>query len=141
MNLKDPKSNPGFMLSEVLIALTIVSLVINPVFMLISNSLRSTDRFYRKRERVFAMKNMMLWQMYQAKEEAKQSASVSKNVKRPNLSLLYTRGAMQKDKKFKKIPAEQLQNLCVQKVVATFGGRKEKDYFGCLLYKSSLTQP
>jgi len=142
MNLKNLKkcNNPGFMLSEVLITLTIVSMVTAPVFMLISNSLRFSYRFYRKRERVLSMKNLLLEQMYRAKEEDKQEVSVPKRLKKPNVSLVYTRVVVKKDKMFEKIPENQLQNLCVQKVTATFGGRREKDYFGCLLYKPSLAQ-
>jgi len=139
MNLKNLKKNSsGFMLTEVLIALTIVSMITTPVFMLISSSLRSSYRLYRKRERVFSMKNLMLEQMYKARD-GKQKATANKKLKKPSLSLVYTRDLIKKDKMFEKIPANQLQNLCVQKIIATFGGMKEKDYFGCLLYKPVQT--
>jgi len=126
------------MLLEVLMAMTIVAITVTPIYMSISNSLRFSYRYYRERERVFAMKNLMLEQMYKAKEDKKQKASVNKKLKRPNLSLAYTRDVVKKDKMFKQIPKNQLQNLCTQKVVATFGGMKEKDYFGCLLYKPNV---
>lgn len=126
------------MLMEVLITLTIVSMIVMPVYMLISNSLGSSYRFYKKRERVFAMKNLLLTQMYKANEPGEQEGVVNKNIKRQNMSLVYMRDVAKKDKIFEAIPEKQLQNLCTQKVIATFGSRRERDNFGCLLYKPNV---
>ncbi|MFC1843130.1 hypothetical protein ACFLYU_05735 [Candidatus Dependentiae bacterium] len=117
-------------------ALTVVSMLITPVFYMISNALRASARFRDQTSRLFVMKNFMVKQTYEAQQDKEQQKSKDKKIKEPAVTLNYARKVVGKAKPFDKFSKEELQNLCVQKVTASFD--KQKEFLVSFLYKPKL---
>lgn len=132
MNLKNHNKS-GFMLTEVLIAMVIVSTMIMPVLSFIGNAIKASARYRDSSARLFVMKNLMLQQTYFAQEDKQKKKSLEEKIKEPAVALKYTRDTVGRQKPFDKLSESESQNLFVQKVEASFGSRKES--IVCFLYK------
>jgi len=128
MNLKGHKGcNSGFMLMEILMALTVVSMLVVPVFSLIRNALFVSARYRDQKNILIVMKNFMMEKTYKAKTQGKKEKSVEqKRLKEPMGILKYTRSQVKNIGPFKSISKEQLKHLWLQKVEGSFGDRKDR---------------
>jgi Tfp pilus assembly protein PilV len=134
MSLKNLNSKSGFMLSEVLIALVVVSLVIIPVMNVISNALRTADRYRAKNERFFAMKNILSQQSYFIQNDKSKNKVFNESIKNPKLVVNYTCSPVKKTTPFDKFQDYSLKNLLLQKVQTT-GQGVPKESIICFVYK------
>jgi len=134
MNLQNHK--PGFMLSEVLIALVITSMLTTPVFLFIRNALFSSARYRDQKDMLLVMKNFMIEKTYKSRTDKNQKIIEEKRSLEPKGVLKYTRNQVKNVGAFKNFPKEQIKNLCVQVVDGSFGGQKGR--LVSFLYKPNL---
>ena len=138
MNLQNHK--PGFMLSEVLIALVITSMLTTPVFLFIRNALFSSARYRDQKDMLLVMKNFMTEKTYRSKtdpfDRLRAGVVEEKRSLEPKGVLKYARNQVKSVGAFKNFPKEQIKNLCVQVVDGSFGEQKSR--LVSFLYKSNL---
>jgi len=135
MNLSDHKYKSGFMLTEVLIALVVVSMLTTPMFLFIRNALFSSARYRDQKDMLLAMKSFMTNKTYKASQDKTQSKVEEKKSTNPEGILKYTRNQVKRVGAFKNFPKEQIKNLCIQTVEGTFGPEKQKGRLISFLYK------
>ena len=108
------KAKAGFMLSEVMIALVIVTVLILPIFGVITDFLMLSSRYRDQKDRLIAMKNVMIEKIYKSKEDKKQTLRQAqgereqKRIKGLRATLKFTRDVVKKAKPFDKLSKNQL---------------------------------
>ena len=128
----------GFMLTEVLITLVIVSMLTTPMFLFIRNALFSSARYRDQKDMLLVMKNFTIEKAYKAGQDKKQRKVEEKKIKNPEGILKYTRNQVKRVGAFKNFSKEQIKNLCIQTVEGTFGLEKQKGRLVSFLYKPEL---
>lgn len=140
MNSKTHKTNSGFMLSEVLIALVVVSTVMMPIMNYISVAVKKSGIYNRKNERFFEAKNLMEKENFFAQEEkSQQKSGVEQKTKNTRVKVKYSRSTVKKMAPFDKSPEHVLNNLVLQKV-EVIGADGEKENLILFLYKPKVVE-
>ncbi len=106
----------GFTLIEALMAITILALIITPLFILQGSILRNVTYFSQRLRRVFLAKNFLFEMRIEAeKQQAEQAFALEKKIDEPLTQLAYKR-----EKLSKKSALSSLEDLYVERVTATW---------------------
>lgn len=122
------------MLSEVMIALVISSMVIMPILDFVSNYIKLSAKYRDSSSRLILMRNMLLDETYFTKEDKKQAKNLDQKVKDSNITLRYKRQAASKGGAFAKFGDENLKNLVLQRVDIVAPGVRTESIV-CFFYK------
>jgi len=84
------------MLMEVLIAIAVVGLMITPIFVMQSGSLRGISRYSDKIRLLFSAKNVAVKVVVKLEEEKEEELSGTEQINRPSATLTYSVGDIKK---------------------------------------------
>ena len=120
MNLRNLSCQSGFMLSEVLITMLIVSIALTPALANLG-ILRFLNNESTRLRITFYNKNILAEQTFKAKEDKKLALSFVEGDKKTGAVFKYVRGPVAKGTPpFKKFDAKQIKNLCKQEAITTY---------------------